>query len=54
MTTGGTQINYLFAKRHTTTKVDVPLTRGDGSGYVVMSVDSAPVQLWSLDWRVGK
>lgn len=54
MAKGGTQFNYLFAKRHTTSKADVPLTRGDGTGYVVVSMDSAPVILWSFDWRIGK
>jgi hypothetical protein len=54
MNSGGTQINYLFAKRHTITKADVPLTFTEGTGYVVVAVDSPPVKMWSLDWRVIK
>lgn len=52
-THGGTQINYLFAKRHTVAKASVPLARGDGNGYVVVTIGTDPVMLWSLDAHYG-
>jgi hypothetical protein len=47
------QINYLIAKRHTAEKVTAPLTRGDGNGYVVMTVGTEPVMKWSVDARIN-
>ena len=49
----GTQINYLFAKRHTVAQATAPLTRGNGNGYVVVTIGTEPVIRWSVDSHIG-
>ena len=53
-TKGSLQLNYLFARRHTATSATVPLTRGNGNGYVVLNVVTEPVVRWSVDAHILK